>query len=126
MKLALTCPDRFAAVASLSGALDVHRLAAVKYSWDLANIFEDADSIPGSSADVFALAERLADHPSPPLLYQCCGTEDFLYEDNLRFRDHCLKLGLALTYEEEPGTHEWGYWDMKIRRVLSWLPAERG
>ncbi len=56
------------------------------------------------------------------MLFQCCGTEDFLYEDNIRFRDWARELGLELTYEEEPGDHEWGYWDKKIQRVLEWLP----
>ncbi|MBW7461863.1 esterase family protein, partial [Paenibacillus sepulcri] len=55
-------------------------------------------------------------------LFQCCGTEDFLYQDNLRFRKHAGDLKLPLTYEEEPGSHDWGYWDRKIQRVLEWLP----
>jgi putative tributyrin esterase len=56
------------------------------------------------------------------MLYQCCGTEDFLYEDNIRFRDKCSDLGVNVTYEEEAGEHEWGYWDAKIQYVLRWLP----
>ena len=75
--------------------------------------------------DLFYLAERLAGRAQPrPRLFQCCGREDFLYEDNLRFRDHCRHLGLELTYEEEAGAHEWAYWDAKIQRVLAWLPLE--
>ena len=48
--------------------------------------------------------------------------EDFLYEDNLKFRNACQSKGFDLTYQEEPGNHEWGYWDKKIQSVLSWLP----
>ena len=29
-----------------------------------------------------------------------------------------------LTYFEEPGTHEWGFWDRNIQRVLKWLPIQ--
>jgi len=123
-KLALSHPDRFAAAASLSGALDVSRLAAEGFGGDIANAVGDPASVPGSSLDLFALAERVADKPNVPLLFQCCGTEDFLYEDNVRFRDHCRKLELRLDYEEEPGDHDWGYWDRKIRRVLGWLPLK--
>ncbi len=122
LKLGLSHPDRFAAVASLSGAVDVNRLVAEEFVGDFKNIVGDTNSVVGTSIDLFALAERVADQSGSPLLYQCCGTEDFLYEDNIRFRDHCRKLGLPLTYEEEPGDHEWGYWDMKIQKVLSWLP----
>jgi len=124
MKLGLSFPDRFAAVASLSGAMDLNRLAAENVFPDLSNIFEDPSAVPGSSADLFALAEQCAGKPEIPLLFQACGTEDFLYEDNVRFRDHCRKLGLPLTYEEGPGNHEWGYWDHYIDRVLKWLPLK--
>jgi putative tributyrin esterase len=61
-----------------------------------------------------------------PRLYQWCGTEDFLYQDNLVFRDHDARLGLGLTYEEGPGTHEWQYWDTQIQRVLEWLGPNLG
>jgi putative tributyrin esterase len=61
-----------------------------------------------------------------PALYQCCGTEDFLYQDNLRFRQFAKKLSLDLTYEEDPAIHEWGYCDEKIQKVLQWLPILGG
>ena len=84
---------------------------------------ETLDKIKGSDNDLLYLAEKVAKSNGPkPMLYQCCGTEDFLYEDNIVFRDWANELGLDLTYEEEPGTHEWGYWDKKIQRVLEWLP----
>ncbi len=54
-------------------------------------------------------------------MYQCCGTEDFLYDNNQRFREIMSDLSFDYTYEEEPGEHEWGYWDMKIQRVLQWM-----
>jgi putative tributyrin esterase len=61
-----------------------------------------------------------------PKLYQCCGTEDFLYDENIKFRDFLYSTmrttSYDYTYEEEPGVHEWSYWDMKIQRVLKWLP----
>ena len=44
---------------------------------------------------------------------------------NRRFREHAKTLGLNLTYEEEPGIHEWGYWDQKIQRVLEWFPIKK-
>lgn len=124
MKWGLTHPDRFAAVASLSGVMNVNRWATERGGEESGLVFGDLSSIPGSSADLFALAEQVVNRRPIPLLFQCCGTEDFLYEDNTHFRDHSLRLGLPLTYEEEPGDHEWGYWDSKIRRVLEWLPIK--
>jgi len=124
-KLALSHPERYAAAASLSGAVDMAGLVK-RETLDLAElklIYGDLDKLAGSDNDLLALAERVAGAQGPkPLLYQCCGTEDFLYEDNQIFREHAGRLNLDLAYEEGPGTHEWGYWDEHIQRVLKWLP----
>ena len=78
----------------------------------------------GTDNDLFVLAERLAASKEPgPRLYQCCGTQDFLYPDNQRFHRHAEALGLNVDYEEEPGgDHNWEYWDSTIKRVIEWLP----
>lgn len=131
-KLALSCPDKYAAAASLSGALDMR--AAVKEHDDPGNaawlekmrdIFGDLDQFPGSPHDLFAVAEKAARSEVRPRLYQYCGTEDFLYADNVRFRDFVRPLGFDYTYEETPGDHTWGYWDAAIQRVLAWLPLAK-
>jgi S-formylglutathione hydrolase FrmB len=122
-KLGLLQPERFAAVASLSGALNMAH--ATRRQEDLRLIFGNR-SIAGTSDDLFYAAEQLAASDSPkPQLYQCCGTEDQLYPDNVLFREHCKKLGLELRYEEEPGAHNWAYWDKKIQNVLAWLPLRK-
>ncbi|SEM86854.1 alpha/beta hydrolase family protein [Paenibacillus sp. OV219] len=122
-KLALNKPEQYAAAASLSGGFDVasftHRMpeeARLVFGTD--NYVNELPNNLYLAADTLAAQ---ADIPIP-LLYQCCGTEDFLYEDNIRFRDHVKQLNLPLTYEEGPGEHEWGYWDKQIQRVLEWLP----
>jgi putative tributyrin esterase len=129
-KLALSHPDRYAAGASLSGALDRASLALHPESidenrrceWEL--VFGDLQSLPGSDRDLFHLAKRLTHSNVPaPRLYQCCGTEDGLRAGNLRFKELAGSLGLDLTYEEHPAQHEWGYWDQQIQRVLEWLPV---
>jgi S-formylglutathione hydrolase FrmB len=126
-RLALTYPQRYAAAASLSGAPDIVASSRRRGEGtrEFRNIFGPANKLAGSPHDLFHLARKFAAAQGPkPRLYQCCGTEDFLYQDNLRFRDHCLKLGLDLKHEEGPGAHEWGYWDTQIQRVLEWLPLK--
>ncbi|HNS01376.1 MAG TPA: alpha/beta hydrolase family protein [Anaerolineae bacterium] len=127
-KLALSFPERFAAAASLSGALDqAGAMQQDEPAWraEMENIYGDLDQVVGSANDTMHLAAQVARSSGPkPRLYQCCGTEDFLYGHNLRFRAHALALGLDLTYEEGPGGHDWGYWDRMIQRVLAWLPME--
>ena len=128
-KLALTHPDRFAAAASLSGAVDINEVVKpVKNdpenkAWqaEMRTVFGDLSKVPGSKHDLFALARKVARGTVKPRLYQCCGTEDFLYADNIRFRDAVRKLPLDLTYEEGPGEHNWAYWDKMIQNVLAWM-----
>jgi S-formylglutathione hydrolase FrmB len=125
-KLALRRPEMFAAAASLSGALDMATQPEDTddaFLAELARIFGPLADLPGSDNDLLHLAEALARSRGPkPALYAWCGTEDFLYQQNTRFRDHARRVGLPLTYEEGPGTHEWKYWDQQIQRVLDWLP----
>jgi S-formylglutathione hydrolase FrmB len=125
-KLALHYPKRFAAAASLSGALDIagpHQPPPEEMRAELERIFGPLDQLAGSPNDLFHLASQQARFKGPkPTLYQWCGTEDFLYDQNVRFRDHARTLGLDLTYEEGPGEHVWSYWDQQIQRVLEWLP----
>lgn len=125
-KMALSCPDKFAAGASLSGALDVANLAFMRQSKELENIVGDWSNIAGSNNDLFYLAEKTAESDGPkPKLFQCVGTEDYLYGDNIRFRDFVQKLGYDYTYEEGPGNHSWDFWDKTIQRVLEWLPLNK-
>jgi putative tributyrin esterase len=131
IKLALTYPERFAAAASLSGAVDIrevvtaHPADPLNAAWleQMRNVFgADLTKVAASQHDLFTLAEKVAVGKIKPRLYQCCGTEDFLYADNLRFRDFAQKLPLDLTYAEGPGEHNWAYWDTMIQKVLAWLP----
>ena len=128
-KMALTHPDRYAAAASLSGAVDISEVVRIKRNdlenpaWieEMRTVFGDLSKVPGSKHDLFALARKAAKAPVRPRLYQCCGTEDDLYPQNVRFRDEIRKLSLDLTYEEGPGEHDWAYWDKMIQRVLAWM-----
>jgi S-formylglutathione hydrolase FrmB len=130
-KLALSHPARYAAAASLSGALhnfaeDVAASTDPVWVAELGRVFGDLQKFAGSPNDVYHLAERAARGAHPiPQLFQCCGTEDFLYTGNVRFKAHAEALKLPLTYEEGPGDHGWGYWDRMIQRVLAWLPIQQ-
>ncbi|MCA1319658.1 esterase family protein [Bacillus tianshenii] len=120
LKTVMRNPDKFAAGASLSGSVDiVDRIPA--FPRDFQHIF-GSRPIKGSEDDLFHVAENLAKSDGPkPRLYHCCGTEDHNYQANLRFRDHLEKLSIESTFEDGPGSHEWGYWDMHIQPVLEFL-----
>lgn len=125
-KMALRHPERFAAAASLSGALDVAGLVGPQdpaWQAEMRTIFGDLEGIAGSANDLFHLAEQVAQSDSPkPKLFQWCGTEDHLYPANTRFRDFAQSVRLDLTYSESKGDHSWQHWDEQIQNVLAWLP----
>jgi len=127
-KMALTHPERYAAAASLSGAVDINDVVSVRNDplnkiWleEMRTVFGDLAKVPGSKHDLFALTRKVAKARVKPRLYQCCGTEDQLYDQNIRFRDAVRKLPLDLTYEEGPGGHNWAYWDQMIQNVIAWM-----
>lgn len=129
-KIATRNPQMYAAAASLSGALDIgQRMADVldkSVTAELERIFGPLGDIKGSENDLFHTTLQMANSDCSNLkLYQCCGTEDFLYDMNGRYRKFVEPLGLDYTYEEGSGVHSWDYWDMMIQRVLKWLPLQK-
>ena len=129
LKCGLRAPETFSKVISLSGALDAadtainNTVPATRRYWE--DVFGPAEDVSGSENDLFAAATALTDPALRPRIYMWCGTEDFLYAQNMRMRDHLRALGYDLTYEESPGDHQWRHWDKKIADALDWLlPGE--
>jgi S-formylglutathione hydrolase FrmB len=128
-KMALTHPSRFAAAASLSGALDIREVVGGRQTdptWlkSMENVFGDLSKVANSKHDLFKLADMTSKEQIKPRLYQCCGTGDFLHADNVRFHELARKLPLDLTYEDGPGEHNWAYWDRNIQNILVWMFPE--
>lgn len=132
-KLALAFPEKFSYAASLSGfvdpATDLAAMAAGRktdeegmFDW----VFGDAASVKETVNDLpWMLEEHLKKGTDLPHLFLICGTEDFLYQTNLRFKERFFGR-TDLKWLAEPGIHEWGFWDRNIQRVLDWLPLEKG
>jgi putative tributyrin esterase len=122
VKWALLEPGRFAAAASLSGALDVVRLRDDHPQDPVLFDRVFGQRPPADGPDDLMWLVRHADVAQLPPLYMCCGTEDELYADNLAFRDACAAARVPVTTDFGPGAHDWSYWDAQIQRVLAWLP----
>jgi putative tributyrin esterase len=120
LKWALHHPDRFAAAASLSGALDVRTLLPERRE-----LFERVyDGRIGDEDDLFALLGR-HDAAELPRLYVGCGTEDHLVDGSRRFVAAAERAGVDVRTDFPPGEHEWGVWDAMVQDVLAWLPVRR-
>ena len=120
MKLALTHPDRFAAAATLSGALDLDELSSRP---DRVELFERifGESIP-DDADLFKLVDK-ADISALPRIHVSAGTEDApaLVKGNRRFVADLLSRGADVTSEFRPGEHVWQLWDDLLPEVIDWM-----
>lgn len=125
LKLALNHPDRFAAAGCFSSVIRPWRFAdlAPDLATEIKMIFGDnQESGPGTENDPLHLAAlHAARKTSLPQLYLACGTEDFLYQENLLFKAHLEKLGVPFEFHEGPGTHEWGFWNTQIHAFLAFL-----
>jgi S-formylglutathione hydrolase FrmB len=127
IKWALREPERFAAAATLSGALDLayiqehdlrpHMRALV------ARVFADRH-VAGGDEDLMHLV-RVAERAALPRLMLRCGTDDHLLAQNRRFVQACARAGVELDAEFGPGGHTWEYWDQQLPGVLDRLPIKR-
>ncbi len=117
-KIALSNPDRYAGAASFSGVMDVRERVKMK-TFDIMGIVEGEGF--KDEYDLFYLAQLASKKTQKPKLYQWCGTEDFLYSDNVKFRDFIKNLDFDYTYSESPGDHSWEYWDEQIKKTVDFF-----
>ncbi|MBQ3920180.1 MAG: prolyl oligopeptidase family serine peptidase [Oscillospiraceae bacterium] len=123
MRLALTYPERFAAAASFSGAVDLASQLLYSDGLGLARIFGTKD-ITGTDVDTMYLMKKNAAAEHKPRLYVSCGTDDFLYDEHKRFVPALRENGWDVTSFEKPGaTHEWGFWDEQIKAFIEFIYA---
>ncbi len=121
LKWSLAQPERFAAAASMSGAVDLQHLID---SGERDALFENVlggRSLAEVGGDLFAAVDAV-DPGAAPRLFVACGTEDVrLVDGNRLLASYAADRGLDVTTSFTPGEHEWGYWDARIQDVLAWL-----
>ncbi len=81
-------------------------------------IFGPIDKLMGSDMDPEQLYR---DCQNPVSIFMAVGEQDFLIEPNRRYKKFLEEQKADLTYLEEPGAHEWDFWDRNIQRGLNWL-----
>lgn len=122
LRVALSRPDRFAAAASFSGAVD----AASRVKEHQPEFF----AITGSAGirpedDLFRLAAQVPG-AQRPRIYMSCGLQDFLLEDNRKFSAYLDDLGWEHTFETWEGGHEWPFWNESVRKALRFFLPQSG
>ena len=72
------------------------------------------------------MGHERVDHGRLPALRLDCGTEDFLLEQNRAFHKRLEDLHVPHEYEEFPGGHDWGYWDLHVREAIAFHARNLG
>lgn len=123
---------RFAGIIALSAALIPYKIANASPDFThnsmrqpyFQSVFGDLTKLLGSDKDPEELIKQLAAADKQlPHMYLSCGTEDFLYDVNLRYHQFLLSEAIEHTYKEKPGDHTWEFWDEGIEDALNWISA---
>jgi len=124
LKCAFAYPERYAGVASFSGAVDIHSVVR-----DYANHVTTKEFIAvlgtdlsiGAQDDVFRMAEEASRSPACPRVLMTCGEQDYLWNMNTKLRDHLQKLPIDFSFHSWDGVHDWDFWDPSIRLALDFF-----
>lgn len=92
-------------------------------------IFGDFETLEGSDKDPLAVAIKAYENKRLPSLCLLCGTEDALYQGNLKVVKNLRKHGIPVVWYGGTGNHRWPFWNDMLPYVIKWLvedyiPAE--
>jgi len=122
-KLAFAQPERFAAVASLSGVVSLKFIEMYPNDprfFEFAFMFGDLNKLSGGPHDPAVWYRKGAEDPSRlPRLFMYCGRQDDLYPANVLVHNMFQQLGIPVDYYEEDARHDWFFWDAQFRRFLT-------
>lgn len=124
LKFGMKYPEMFTLIGSFSGALGAtswteKTAGAIGKSMD-AVFGADPAAASRASNDIFKMARELTPDKvkSLPYIYQSCGTEDFLIQNNRDFLKLLNDAKVPHEYREHPGIHDWVFWDDQVREFL--------
>ena len=116
---ALTYPNTFGGVIALSSALIIHQLKEIDQGFNtgMANyeyyvdVFGDLKKAHESQAnpEVLFIQNKTNNIQNPPI-FMACGTEDFLYKENIRMKEFLEQQNADFKFVEGPGQHNWQFW----------------
>ena len=122
MKIALNYPERYAAVASLSGVLDLELMIPQITGETRAEfpfLIEAADDAKHSRFNPPALLD--AEKDKDLKIYVACGLQDDLLPLNYSFKQRADALGIDIKYVFEDGTHNWDFWNRQIKLFIEYM-----
>lgn len=121
--------DVFSKVFSFSGAFIIDDIAGKQPGYQdlIANYdyyvrtFGDLSLVKDSEKDPLWCLDQAIAADQAPAVYQACGTEDFLYQENLAMKAALESRQITYEYHEMPGIHDWVFWNANLEPAIRWL-----
>ncbi len=127
---ALAYPERFGKTGAMSSALIVHEVAKMRngegngvanYEYYRECFGEPDKLLEGSNNPEKLILDLKNSGAGIPEIYLCCGTEDFLIENNRQFHEFLENNGIAHRYEESKGVHDMRFWSEYSEKIIKWM-----
>mgnify|MGYP000967111402 CR=1 FL=1 len=136
LKAGLNNPSTFAAIASLSGVVDIyHRFctsdadkwgkgwewnATCAWGRDYEKVLRDCK---GNKNNIYSLIRDFDyEAGNTPWIFTCCGTADRHYQTNVDFHNALLEKPIVHEWHEKlDGKHTWDVWDYYFPAVLDFF-----
>jgi putative tributyrin esterase len=117
LKFGLKYPEMFSLVGSFSGALGASNFTE-KTAGKLICGPEGSETRLGN--DIFKMIREVTPEKLKvlPFIYQSCGTEDFLIQNNRDFLALMNEKKVPHEYREHPGVHDWVFWNAHVKEFL--------
>lgn len=126
----LLYPEHYSKIFALSSALIMHEVMAMKegegnevadYDY-YRTVFGEPGKLENSENNPeYLVKRRKKEGEQIQPVFMACGTEDFLLENNRKFRDFLVAEGVDLTYQESAGIHDWEFWCRYLEPSIQWL-----
>ena len=126
----LAYPGVFGKIGAMSSALIVHEVAGMtegngngiaNYEY-YRECFGEPSKVLESVSNPETLADRLlSEGKKLPEIYMCCGTEDFLLENNRAFHRFLESRSIPHQYHESAGTHDMVFWNEYTEKIIDWM-----
>lgn len=127
--------DTFGSIISMSAALIVEDILSGRIKDNslpgvpqiyYRTIFGPRDQLENSAKNPVFTAKQALERGNTPRLFLSCGTEDFLWRNNLSFHEELEKMGYPHTFWTASGVHDYDFWNRALPAGLNWCFGEPG
>ena len=126
----LAYPDQFGKIGAMSSALIVHEVAGMEegkgnavanYAYYRECFGQPGELLKSDNNPETLVDKILSQNKKMPEIYMCCGTEDFLLENNRQFHRFLESRNVPHEYLESSGNHDMQFWSEYTEKIVKWM-----